>query len=96
MSGSNFRAGMQPHPLVFTRGAAFAIGLFILRRRGMLRFGRVRWARVAAITRVGLPTAATGIIFSVIYIARTRTITRFGTPSGASIFAELKSTLERR
>ena len=71
--------------LVFTRAAAFAIGVFILRRRGMLRFGRIRWANIRAVTRVGLPTAASGIIFSVIYVVMTRTIARFGTPALAAL-----------
>jgi Na+-driven multidrug efflux pump len=34
---------------------------------------------------VGLPTAVTGIVFSVIYIAVTRTATRFGTPALAAL-----------
>jgi putative MATE family efflux protein len=71
--------------LVLTRGAAFAIGVFLLRRRGMLRFGRLRWANIAAVSRVGLPTAVTGIIFSVIYVGMTRTTTRFGTPALAAL-----------
>lgn len=70
---------------VATRTVAFAIGIVVLRRRGMLHFGRVRLATVGAITRVGLPTAVTGITFSLIYIALTRSISPFGTSALAAL-----------
>lgn len=106
--------------LVATRGAAFAIGVWILRRRGMLRapgrhVGRealrlsegapyvvagaaetsarlLRFGEPGAVLavatrvlRIGLPTAVTGVIFSFIYVAMTRTTTRFGTPALAAL-----------
>lgn len=114
--------------LVATRGAAFAIGVWILRRRRMLlapgrhvglealrlsetdddrgeeagstsRAGRFAprtplpvVGDVAAILlvarrvlRIGLPTAVTGVIFSFIYVAMTRTTTHFGTPALAAL-----------
>lgn len=70
---------------VLTRGAAFVIGLHIAKRRGLVRFGRPRWASVSTVLRVGLPTAATGVMFSLIYVAVTRTTTRFGTPALAAL-----------
>lgn len=38
-----------------------------------------------AIARIGLPTAATGVLFSVIYVVLTRTTTQFGTPALAAL-----------
>jgi len=115
--------------LVATRGAAFAIGVWLLRRRGMLlapgrhvglealhlsemvdeapartganrkggpriaaasalpRVGDVRAILLVAqrVLRIGLPTAVTGVIFSFIYVAMTRTTTHFGTPALAAL-----------
>jgi putative MATE family efflux protein len=70
---------------IATRGAAFVMGVTIASRRGLLRFGRVAREHVWAICRVGLPTAVTGMTFSVIYVLLTRTVTRFGTPALAAI-----------
>lgn len=70
---------------VSTRSAAFLIGLLILVRRGMLVGGRIRLKSVAAVARVGLPTALTGVMFSVIYIVIARTATQFGTPALAAL-----------
>ncbi|HEX8849853.1 MAG TPA: MATE family efflux transporter [Gemmatimonadaceae bacterium] len=68
-----------------TRGIAFAIGLAILRRRGLLRLGFLRGHAVASILRVGLPTATTGVVFSLIYVVITRIATPFGTPALAAL-----------
>lgn len=68
-----------------TRGGAFVLGLGIALRRGLLRVGRPRIAPILAVARVGLPTAATGAFFSLIYVALTRTTTRFGTPALAAL-----------
>jgi putative MATE family efflux protein len=70
---------------VCTRGAVFAMGLTMLVRRRLIRFGPPRVANVSAVCRVGLPTAVTGIVFSLIYVAVTRTTTRFGTPALAAL-----------
>ena len=70
---------------IATRGGAFLLGSALLVRRRMARFGPVRWASIAAITRVGLPTAVTGVAFSAIYVAVTRTVTQFGTPALAAM-----------
>jgi putative MATE family efflux protein len=68
-----------------TRGAAFVMGASIAARRGIMRFGAIRPEAVLAVCRVGLPTAITGITFSLIYIVLTRTTTRFGTPALAAL-----------
>jgi Na+-driven multidrug efflux pump len=64
---------------------AFLVGVALLARRGMVRLGRVEPRTIASILRVGLPTAATGIVFSNIYVLLTRTTTRFGTPALAAL-----------
>jgi putative MATE family efflux protein len=70
---------------VGTRGVAFLLGVALLVRRRMLRAGVPRRASLAAVTRVGLPTALTGVLFSAIYVVLTRTTTRFGTPALAAL-----------
>lgn len=70
---------------VLTRGAAFVMGLTIAARRRLMRFGSWDRARIAAVCRIGLPTAVTGMVFSLIYVAITRTATRFGTPALAAL-----------
>ncbi len=70
---------------IVTRGAAFTAGLVMLSRRGMLRPQPISWPQVRSIVRVGLPTAGTGVLFSVIYVLLTRITTRFGTPALAAL-----------
>lgn len=70
---------------VATRGAAFALGVGIAVRRGLIRFGPLDWRAISAICRVGLPTAATGVMFSLIYVFVTRSATQFGTPALAAL-----------
>ena len=71
--------------LVLTRGGAFIIGFMLLTRRGLLRVRPIKMTTLRSIARVGLPTALTGITFSVIYVALTRTTTQFGTPALAAL-----------
>jgi len=68
-----------------TRGAAFVMGVSIAARRGLIRFGRLSSESIRSVCRVGLPTAVTGVTFSLIYIFLTRTTTRFGTPALAAL-----------
>jgi putative MATE family efflux protein len=70
---------------ISTRGVAFVLGLLIVGRRGVLRVGRPDWVTLRTVVRIGLPTAATGVIFSLIYVALTRTATQFGTPALAAL-----------
>jgi putative MATE family efflux protein len=71
--------------LLLTRGGAFVAGVVLLNRRGLMRVRRVTRANVMSIARVGFPTALTGIMFSLIYVALTRTTTQFGTPALAAL-----------
>ena len=70
---------------VTTRSLAFAFGIVLLLKRGLVRVSPVRLATIAAMCRVGLPTAATGVAFSLIYVALTRTATQFGTSAIAAL-----------
>jgi len=70
---------------VTTRSVAFALGLMLVVRGGQLRIGRFDTRAVLAVCRVGLPTAATGVMFSIIYVFITRTATQFGTPALAAL-----------
>jgi putative MATE family efflux protein len=71
--------------MVATRAVAFAIGLRLVTRRGLLRFAPFDWGVIRSICRVGLPTAATGVVFSVIYAFVTRSVVPFGTPALAAL-----------
>jgi putative MATE family efflux protein len=71
--------------MISTRGTVFVLGAVIAARRGLIRFGRVRFDAVWSVCRVGLPTAITGVTFSLIYVFLTRTTTRFGTPALAAL-----------
>ena len=87
--------GWGPFPQLGVRGAALAtigvrgslcvVGVLMLRHRGLVAFGAMEWTRIATIVRIGLPTAATGVVFSLIYVVMTRTTTRFGTPALAAL-----------
>ena len=68
-----------------TRGAAFAMGSLLAIRHKLLHLRQPQLSSVIAVCRVGLPTAVTGIVFSIIYIAVTRTATQFGTPALAAL-----------
>src|SRR5688572_3950494 len=70
---------------VTTRGVAFALGVWLAIRRGLMRFGAFDWRAIGNICRVGLPTAATGVMFSLIYVFVTRSATQFGTPALAAL-----------
>jgi putative MATE family efflux protein len=70
---------------ICTRAVAFGLGLLIVGRRGVLKVGRPDWRTLATIARIGLPTAVTGVIFSLIYVLVTRTATQFGTPALAAL-----------
>ena len=87
--------GWGPFPKLGIQGAAIAticvrggmcvIGVAMLRHRKLVRFGAPDWSRIRTIMRVGMPTAATGVIFSLIYVVMTRTTQRFGTPALAAL-----------
>lgn len=87
--------GWGPFPELGVQGAALAtlcvrgslcvVGVAMLRRRQLVTFGAPDWERIGTIVRIGLPTAATGVIFSLIYVVMTRTTTQFGTPALAAL-----------
>ncbi len=68
-----------------TRAVAFALGVTIVGRRGVLTIGRPDWRSLRQVIRIGLPTAVTGIVFSLIYVLVTRTVGQFGTPALAAL-----------
>jgi putative MATE family efflux protein len=68
-----------------TRGVVFVGGCTIAMRRGLLRVGRISRESIVSVCRVGLPTAVTGIVFSIIYIGIARIATPFGTPALAAL-----------
>lgn len=70
---------------IATRGGACLLGLTLLVRRRMIRLVPLRTAALVTVTRVGLPTAVTGVVFSAIYVAVTRTVAGFGTPALAAM-----------
>jgi putative MATE family efflux protein len=70
---------------ICTRAVAFALGLTIVGRRGVLKIGKPDWRVLLTIARIGLPTAVTGAVFSLIYVLVTRTATQFGTPALAAL-----------
>jgi putative MATE family efflux protein len=71
--------------MIGTRGVVFVMGATIAARRGLIRFGQLRAEAIWSVCRVGLPTAITGVTFSLIYVFLTRTTTRFGTPALAAL-----------
>jgi putative MATE family efflux protein len=68
-----------------TRAVAFALGLAIVGKRGVLRVGKPDWANLLQVVRIGLPTAVTGVVFSLIYVVLARTAGQFGTPALAAL-----------
>jgi Na+-driven multidrug efflux pump len=71
--------------LVATRGSAFLIGIGILVRRRMIAWRGLERGSIARVVSIGLPTALTGVLFSLIYVTMTRTTTTFGTSALAAL-----------
>jgi putative MATE family efflux protein len=70
---------------IVPRGVACVVGVWLLRRRGMIALAAPRFAVWAQIARIGAPAATTGVVFSFIYVILTRTTTQFGTPALAAL-----------
>lgn len=70
---------------VATRGLTMLLGIVFLARRGLVRISVWHWPSAWAVVRIGAPTAATGVIFSLVYIGLTRITTKFGTPALAAL-----------
>jgi putative MATE family efflux protein len=87
--------GWGPFPVLGIRGAAIAtlcvrgsigvLGIWMLARQGLIRIRTPNLHTLLDICRVGLPTATTGIIFSLIYVKLTQTTSMFGTPAMAAL-----------
>jgi len=70
---------------IATRGLSVLLGIAILVRRRLVRVAVWHWRSALSVLRVGAPTAATGVIFSMVYIGLTRVTARFGTPALAAL-----------
>ena len=70
---------------IATRAVVFVLGVVVLVRRRMLVVRRPDLGTWRTVSRIGLPIALTGVTFSLIYVAVTRTTTTFGTPALAAI-----------
>jgi len=70
---------------VATRGLTMILGIVFLARRRLVRISVWHWPSAWAVARIGAPTAATGVIFSLVYIGLTRITTKFGTPALAAL-----------
>jgi putative MATE family efflux protein len=64
---------------VGTRALVLAFGFGVLVRRRLVRFVVRDWRAAVTVLRIGAPTGATGVFFSLVYIGLTRITTRFGT-----------------
>ena len=70
---------------ITTRGLTLMLGIIFLVRRRLVRVSVWHWRSALAVVRIGAPTAATGVVFSLVYIGLTRVTTRFGTPALAAL-----------
>ena len=70
---------------IFTRGTVLVLGFIILVRRRLVRLSVWDLPSALRALAVGLPVAANGIFFSLVYIALTRITTRFGVPALAAL-----------
>ncbi len=70
---------------LLTRGAGCALGFWILVRRGLVRRGRPDGGRLASLVRIGSPVAASGAVFSFVYVLLTRFTSQFGTSALAAL-----------
>lgn len=70
---------------ILTRGTVLALGFVILVRRRLVLFSGFDFGSALRALLVGLPVAANGVFFSLVYIALTRTTTRFGVPALAAL-----------
>lgn len=70
---------------ILTRGGVLAMGFVILVRRKLVRLSVLDFRAAFTALRIGLPVAANGVFFSLVYIGLTRITTRFGVPALAAL-----------
>ena len=70
---------------ILTRGVALGLGVVIIRRRGLITLASPDWRAAFGAVRIGLPVAANGVFFSLVYMALTRITARFGVPALAAL-----------
>jgi putative MATE family efflux protein len=70
---------------ILTRGTVLAVGFALLVRRHLVRLSVWDWRSALTALRIGAPTAATGVFFSLVYIGLTRITTGFGVPALAAL-----------
>jgi MATE family, multidrug efflux pump len=70
---------------ILTRGLVLGTGFIILVRRRLVRLTVFDFGSAIRALRVGVPVAANGVFFSLVYIGLTRITTRFGVPALAAL-----------
>ena len=70
---------------ILTRGLVLATGFVILVRRRLIRLTILDFPAAIRALKVGVPVAANGVFFSLVYIGLTRITTRFGVPALAAL-----------
>lgn len=68
-----------------TRGVGCGIGFLLLARRGLILRVRPRPRALAEQASIGLPLAASGFVFSLVYVILTRFTSQFGTSALAAL-----------
>ncbi len=81
------RLGIQGAALatLVTRGVGCAAGFWLLVRRGLVRRVLPSTDRLARLARIGTPVAASGAVFSFVYVLLTRFTSQFGTSALAAL-----------
>ena len=70
---------------LLTRGLGVGVGVALLLRRGLLSRTGLERGRLGLISRIGMPVAASGAVFSLVYILLTRFTSEFGTSALAAL-----------
>ena len=70
---------------ILTRGLVLALGFVVLVRRRLIRLTVFDFRSAIRALGVGVPVAANGVFFSLVYIFLTRITTRFGVPALAAL-----------
>jgi putative MATE family efflux protein len=68
-----------------TRGVGCSLGFLLLARRGLIERDRPRRRVLGRVASIGLPVAASGFVFSLVYVVLTRFTSQFGTSALAAL-----------